>query len=160
MLSFLLAALVLGIAGTVGASPRVSYLETLPVFWGELYPSGGETLYCGQRFARYDRSVNVEHVFPMRWVSRSLRCGNRDQCRRHSARFNRIESDLHNLYPARKDINKARGSYPFGHIKGTRPMLPDCDFEIDHHSRMVEPPPASRGEIARSMLYMEQRGVL
>jgi deoxyribonuclease-1 len=157
MLNHLLAALAFGMApaADVNASPA-SYLEIIPVFWRELYPDGGRTLYCDQRFAPYDRSVNVEHVFPMSWATKALRCGDRDQCRRRSERFNRIESDLHNLYPARKDINKARGAYPFGDIEGERPVVPGCDFEIDYRRRRAEPRPAVRGEIARSMLYMER----
>lgn len=157
MLSHLLAALAFGMAPADDVKAPASYLETIPVFWRELYPDGGKTLYCDQRFERFDRAVNVEHVFPMSWATQALHCGDRDQCRRRSERFNRIESDLHNLYPARKDINKARGSYPFGDIKGERPLVPGCDFEIDYRRRRAEPRPAVRGEIARSMLYMEQR---
>lgn len=134
-----------------------NYLDTIPVFWRTLYADGGEGLYCGHSFAARDRAYNVEHVFPMGWVSKSLGCGDRDRCRRTSARFNRIESDMHNLYPARKDINKARGAYAFREIPGERWIEPGCDFEIDHRARAVEPRPAARGNIARAMLYMADR---
>lgn len=130
------------------------YLDILPVFWSELYPDGGITLYCRESFRPFDRSVNVEHVFPMGWVSRELRCGKRDQCRRTSSSFNRIESDMHNLYPARKDVNRSRAAYPFAMIKGERHPFPGCDLELDHQSRRVEPSPEIRGDIARAMLYM------
>ena len=134
-----------------------SYLDTLPIFWREVYPACGETLYCGVRFEPFDRRVNVEHVYPMSWVTKALRCGDRDACRRNSERFNRIESDMHNLFPALKDINQARGSYPFGMLKGERLMERGCDFEINHRSRLVEPRPEVRGDIARAMLYMSDR---
>ena len=134
-----------------------NYLDTIPVFWRTLYPDGGQGLYCGTAFEARDRSYNIEHVYPMAWVTRALRCGDRQACRRNSPRFNDIESDMHNMYPARKDLNKARGAYPYREIRGERRVEPGCDLEIDQVARVVEPRPASRGNIARAMLYMEER---
>jgi len=134
-----------------------SYLDTIPVFWRTLYPDGGQGLYCGTAFGARDRSYNIEHVYPMAWVTRALRCGDRHACRRNSRRFNDIESDMHNMYPARKDLNKERGAHPYREIRGERRVEPGCDLEIDQGARVVEPRPASRGNIARSMLYMEER---
>ncbi len=134
------------------AATTQGYLETLPVFWRSLYPDGGATLYCNYRFKPYDRKVNVEHVYPMGWVTKELRCGTREQCRRNSSRFNRIESDMHNLYPALKEVNRMRSAYAFEMISGEKSAYQDCDIELDH--RRVEPRPAVRGDIARAMLYM------
>lgn len=147
--------LLVPVVGCAEQSPR--YLDTIPVFWRTLYPDGGEGLYCGATFGSHDRRYNVEHVYPMAWVTRALRCGDRQACRRNSARFNTIESDMHNMYPARKDFNKARGSYPFREIRGERHVEKGCDLEIDHRARVVEPRPAVRGDIARAMLYMGDR---
>jgi len=134
-----------------------AYLDTIPVFWRTLYSDGGHGLYCGARFPARDREYNVEHVYPMAWVTRALRCGDRHACRRNSSEFNRIESDMHNMYPARKDLNRARGAYPYREIRGEHRVERGCDLEIDHRARVVEPRPASRGNIARAMLYMEER---
>jgi deoxyribonuclease-1 len=144
--------LLLPVIGCADQAPR--YLDTIPEFWRTLYPEGGEGLYCGERFARFDRDYNIEHVYPMAWVTRELRCGDRQQCRRHSDRFNTIESDMHNMYPARKDLNKSRGSWPFRELKGERHIERGCDLEIDRRARAVEPRPEARGDIARAMLYM------
>lgn len=135
----------------------VMYLDTIPLFWRTLYPDGGEGLYCGAAFAARDRNYNIEHVYPMGWVARALRCGDRRACRTNSITFNEIESDMHNMYPARKDLNKARGAYPYREIGGEKWIEPGCDLEIDHRARVVEPRPVSRGNIARAMLYMEGR---
>ena len=89
---------------------------------------------AGVGFAAHDRNYNIEHVYPMGWVSRALRCGDRQACRRNSSRFNEIESDMHNMYPARKDLNRARGAYPFREIGGERRVEPDCDLEIDNQA--------------------------
>ena len=133
----------------------ITYKETRPVFWEKLYGSGGRTLYCDKGFGkRHGHNINIEHIFPMSWATKSLKCGTRNQCRDYSSRFNRIESDLHNLYPALAEINDARGAMSFAVIKGEKHIRAGCDFEIDKRSYKAEPRPAVRGEIARAMLYM------
>ncbi len=126
------------------------------VFWKKVYPQGGETLYCGRPFLpTAKRNFNIEHVFPMSWVTNALDCGKRKQCRAKSAQFNKIEADLHNLFPARTDVNRARDSFRFGEIQGeSRDYGQDCDFETDWRRRMAEPRNEVRGDIARAMFYM------
>ncbi|MCW8945423.1 MAG: endonuclease [Sedimenticola sp.] len=131
------------------------YFEALPVFWERIYPKGGQTLYCGEKFGSYHgRSINIEHVYPMGWAMRDQGCRSRKLCRESSKRFNQIEADMHNLYPSRADINKARSSFPFAVIAGEKRNFGRCDFEFHSRQRTVEPRPASRGNIARAMLYM------
>ncbi|AKH21209.1 endonuclease I family protein [Sedimenticola thiotaurini] len=132
-----------------------SYFDALPVFWQRIYPEGGRTLYCDDKFGAYHgRGINIEHVFPMAWVMREEGCRSRKQCRQTSQRFNRIESDMHNLYPSRSDINRVRSSFPFGEIAGEKREFGRCDFEFHSRQRVVEPRPASRGNIARALFYM------
>ncbi len=151
------------IAGICGAFPLAAqqvvfddYFEALPVFWSRVYAEGGETLYCGKRFGRdKGRTINVEHVFPMSWVIKELRCRSRIQCRRSSPLFNRIESDLHNLYPAIAEINEARSAMAYGMVLGELRRFGACDFEVDEKRRRVEPRRKVRGDIARAMFYMQ-----
>ncbi len=136
-----------------------NYQKALRLFWGQVYRNGGKTLYSQQQFGpNKPEWINVEHVFPMAWVVKALvrqkKCIDRRDCRKKSPRFNLIESDLHNLYPSRRDLNMIRGSYRFGVIKGELRLFGGYDFEIDSHQRLIEPAPASQGEIARSMFYM------
>jgi deoxyribonuclease-1 len=132
------------------------YKTARSVFWQSLYPQGGVTLYCQQRFSTpHGRGINVEHVFPMSWVTKAMNCGTRKQCRQKSAVFSQIEADLHNLYPARTDVNSDRSSFRFGEVAGeSRHYGQSCDFEVNHSGRVVEPTPDVRGDIARSMFYM------
>jgi deoxyribonuclease-1 len=131
------------------------YATARQVFWKELYAMGGETLYCRQALeSGYNKGVNIEHVFPMSWVAYSLRCGKRKQCRQTSPEFNRIEADLHNLYPSRSDVNKARNNYRFVIMAGEPRPFQGCDFEFDERKRQAEPAPHARGKVARAMLYM------
>lgn len=133
------------------------YEDARALFWAELYTKGGKTLYCGQSFSANHRAgLNVEHVFPMGWVTNELDCGTRKQCRRSSERFNRIEADLHNLFPSRQDVNDARSAYRFGMLPGEPRAFGDCDFEADEQRRVAEPRPAARGEIARAMFHMKE----
>lgn len=144
-------------AATAGQGSIPDYEQARGIFWDELYPKGGKTLYCGDTFStRYRGGLNIEHVFPMGWVTNELKCGKRKQCRGNSELFNRIEADLHNLYPARVEINDARSSYRFGVLPGEKRPYGECDFEVDRSRRVVEPRPASRGEIARAMFYMKE----
>jgi deoxyribonuclease-1 len=132
-----------------------AYLDALPVFWDRIYPAGGRTLYCDEKFGAYHgRRFNIEHVFPMAWVVRDEGCRSRKLCRETSQRFNRIEADMHNLYPVRADINKARSSLPFAEIAGEKREFGRCDFEFHPRQRVVEPRPASRGNIARALFHM------
>jgi deoxyribonuclease-1 len=61
---------------------------------------------------------------------------------------------MHNLYPVRADINKARSSLPFAEIAGEKREFGRCDFEFHPRQRVVEPRPASRGNIARALFHM------
>ncbi len=157
--TLLLAGVMLWFSGCAPAADkgRGDYFDALPRFWGGLYADGGETLYCGRKFGkRHGRDINVEHVFPMAWVTRALKCGKREECRQNSREFNTIEADMHNLFPALAEINKRRGAFAFAEIPG-EPGTGKCDFEVDERKRLVEPRPAVRGDIARAMFYMSHR---
>lgn len=156
MLAFVLLICLAGMVALAKQPAQRNYLDILRVFWSELYPQGGVTLYCAREFKPFDRQVNVEHVYPMSWVTKALKCGKREQCRQQSDEFNLIESDMHNLYPARKDVNQTRSAYPYAMIEGENHEYAGCDFEVDYRSRKVEPAAEARGRIARSMMYMQR----
>jgi len=142
-----------------GQTKTSNYQKALRLFWGKVYRDGGKTLYSLQQFGpNKPEWINVEHVFPMAWVIKDMikrkKCYDRRDCRKKSRRFNLIESDLHNLYPSRRDLNMLRSSYRFGVIKGEIRVFPEYDFEINSKQRLIEPAPASQGEIARCMFYM------
>ena len=141
------------------ARPIKDYKTARYLLWERVYKDGGQTLYCREPFSeRRGRGINVEHVFPMSWVTNALNCGTRSACRRNSATFNRIEADLHNLHPSRTDVNKDRSSYRFGLVKGeARRYGALCDFEVNQRSRVAEPAAEIRGDIARAMFYMADK---
>ena len=140
-------------------SPIENYADARRLFWKSLYSGKTTSLYCRKGFDSNDRKgFNVEHVFPMSWAINGLDCGTRKQCRERSTQFNVIEADMHNLYPARSDVNQQRSSYRFGIISGEkRAFGATCDFEVDKRARVVEPAPSVRGNVARAMFYMAQQ---
>lgn len=134
-------------------------------FYRTLYPDGGQTIYCEANFTGRG-GLNVEHVYPASWMKETAGCSrftSRNECRRTSDRFNLMEADLHNLYPALASVNQARSNYLFAIIGDDDPdedwpedRAPggDCDFEIDRDADTVEPRPGSRGEVARAIFYI------
>ena len=123
-------------------------------FCNRVYKEGGRTLYCNTRFEK-KWGLKVEHVYPASWMKSAAGCSgpSRKDCRRSSQRFNRMEADLHNLFPALEGINQDRSNSTFA-IIGDDLNEPDygrCDFEVNTDSRKVEPRPAARGEIARAI---------
>jgi deoxyribonuclease-1 len=140
-----------------GQTAIKEYKDARPIFWKKIYAkNGGETLYCGQQLKKnkFNKGVNIEHVYPMSWATKGLKCGTRKKCRNKSDAFNYVEADLHNMYPAKTEINDARGSLGYAIVPGEARKFGECDFELTKNKRLVEPRDSVRGEIARSMLYM------
>ncbi len=147
-----------------------SYQQAIRLFWKSLYTTGGKTLYSQQHFGPTKPDwINIEHVFPMAWVVRALKCKDRKDCRHNTPSFNFIESDMHNLFPCRRDLNMLRANHRFGSInqknipkldnidkaiKGEIRLFGSYKFKVDKKRRMVEPAPASQGEVARAMFHM------
>ena len=80
----------------ITVSLNFSYSETLPIedydeiseniFWNDLYPGGGWSLYCGYRFenaltANEEHLFVIEHIYPIRQMLEFLNCESRRQCR-------------------------------------------------------------------------------
>ncbi len=131
-----------------------NYDKARRLHWQKLYPHGGFTFYCGDPFE--DKTgLNVEHIYAASWMVPLLGCGTHEQCQETSERFNRMEADMHNLYPARADVNRARSNYLFAIIEG-EPGPEECDFERNTTSRVAEPRPIARGNIARAIFYMHK----
>jgi hypothetical protein len=99
----------------------------------------------------FSKDVNAEHVFPQ-----SKGAGTEPR-----------RSDIHNLYPAREQVNSARGNLPFGESpdaqtdtwyrgETTQSAIPTA--EIDAYSERLgaqawEPREAREGDVARAVLY-------
>lgn len=154
-LTILTALATLGLAPTLWAENLTipDYDAAQEIFWGALYPDAFTEVYCGGAVAARG-AHNIEHVFPAFWITKTANCGSRRTCRRNSSLFNRMEADLHNLYPSRTAVNNRRGSLPFGELEGENHDFASCDFE--EASGLVEPRTGARGDLARAVLYMTE----
>lgn len=125
------------------------------VFWEKLYPTGGQGVYCDTLLTKGEGS-SIEHAFPADWIAKSFGCPDRDNC--PFAEYGFAEADLHNLWPAIGNINSSRGKLPLGELPGdtARKFQNICqDYERSSGKlAVVEPRDQSKGELARSILYM------
>jgi len=116
--------------------------------------------YVPRKRVKRARRVEWEHVMPAWEFGHQLQCwqkGGRKECKK-DARFNRMESDMHNLRPAVGELNGDRSNYRYGMIPGEPRMYGDAvDFEVDFKHRVAEPRPEVRGDIARTYFYMARR---
>lgn len=135
-----------------------------------------DTSSCGYK-VKEDRTrggrIEAEHVIPASWLGQARACWRapncqdergrpvqgRDCCLATDAEFVTAHNDLHNLQPTVGELNKHRGSYPFGEVRGEPRDYGRCDFEVTDsgRSRRVEPPENVRGDIARTAFYMRDR---
>jgi deoxyribonuclease-1 len=150
LLLAMVAMLVPAIALAEGQSRFDRYTDARISFWNEVYVDGGDTLYCGEAFLE-PTDLTIEHVFPISWMAVHFGCASATACRERSPGFNRMEADLHNLWPARIDAETLRDGKPFGAIPGGNYALAGCGLKI---FGIVDPRAEARGDIARTILYM------
>ena len=104
--------------------------------------------------------IEWEHVVPAWQFGHQLQCwqdGGRKNCKKNNQRFKKMEADLHNLVPAIGEVNGDRSNYRFSDWNGKPDQYGQCEMVVDFKQRKAQPPIASRGSIARSYLYMQQR---
>src|SRR5690606_15179126 len=70
------------------------------LFWGQLYASGGTSLYCGKAFDGEGSQLTISPIYSSKQLKRSLRCVTDRQCTIMNPRYPLIAADLHNHYPA------------------------------------------------------------
>ena len=128
--------------------------EAEKIFWEKVYPGSHYTLYCGEQFNSKTKDLSIERVYPTQWTVNYLGCSSVEQCRNESRRFNRIEADLHNYYPALTMIVRARSDFPYGEVAGEFREFFECDFEQDVRNEVIEARNRALGNIARSLFYM------
>lgn len=130
------------------------------LFWNQLYAGGGWTLYCGLRFDHGGESpegyaISIDHIYPTEWIQDHLQCSNRSRCyASNNSEFMRMESDMHNLYPAWSVLTMHRNGRSFGMIEQESWRFDNCD--IEWKAGTVEPRPLARGNIARAIFYMHR----
>ncbi|WP_404948379.1 endonuclease [Shewanella sp. SR44-3] len=104
--------------------------------------------------------IEWEHVVPAWEFGHQMQCwqqGGRKFCSKNNKEFNKMEADLHNLVPAIGEVNGDRSNYRFSEWNGRANQYGRCDMLVNFKDRKVQPPSNTRGAIARSYFYMQQR---
>ena len=100
--------------------------------------------------------IEWEHVVPAWNFGHQMQCwqkGGRKACKKNK-HFAQMEGDMHNLVPSIGEVNGDRSNYRFSEWNATPTQYGQCDIVIDFKGRKVQPPYNSRGQIARTYLYM------
>lgn len=107
------------------------------------------------------RRIEWEHIVPASWFGRQLQCwqnGGRENCVKNDPKFNLMEADMHNLYPAIGEINGDRSNYRiYVTLDNTSRHYGQCEMKVNFKDRVAEPPDFSKGIVARAHLYMAWR---
>ncbi len=118
---------------------------------------------CGYQVRKQENRANRiewEHIVPAADFGRQRLCwqnGGRKNCVKSDPQFAQMEGDMHNLVPAIGEVNGDRSDFGFSEWNGKQSNYGQCQMIIDSKARLVQPPVASRGAIARAYLYMAER---
>ena len=89
-------------------------------FRGGYQPDLRSCGYVIQKDEKRAERIEAEHIMPAWEFGHNLSCWadaergeGRHECEENSELFNRMESDLHNLYPAIGEVNKERSNYKY-----------------------------------------------
>jgi deoxyribonuclease I len=75
-------------------------------------------------------------------------------CREIDDDFVEMESDLHNIAPEDPSLSRLNLSNTIALVDKRKGQFV-CDFRFDHSAKQIQPPPQSRGTLARTYLYFE-----
>lgn len=138
--------------GIQAAEVQTRYLgldEAEQAFWSELYAGGGETLHCGTAFRTPD-GLAASAIYGVREIRQALRCTTTNQCAVQTPRYLNMVGDLHNLYPNEAHLEEQRRADRFGEVADGTPG--ECGLRAGF--KMIEPPAAAKGNVARAILHM------
>lgn len=175
--------LCLGIASTSYAAVKdfTQAIRTMPVIYEDLradYPI--TSFYCNcpivllssGRFSvdlqscgykprtSYAKAARTQytHIVPTNIYAANLKCyqeGGSNACRYDNA-FNQRDADMHNIMPVIEELDKDRADFKFTNKLPKSNQYGQCDMTIDFEQKLVSPPEATRGQIARIYLYMSK----
>ena len=120
-------------------------------FWGKLYKSGGETFYCKNAFESQTPLLSESYVYSKKSIQEHLKCGSSMRCKKNSATYRKIISDLHNIVPTESYFEFKRGEAVFGALDNSVPVE-TCGMR--RRAYFIEPADDIKGDIARIVLYM------
>lgn len=144
-----------------------SYNRTIycscPIMYRNGKMNGADLKACGFRsLKKSERTYRIEweHIVPASHMGKQRKCwqnGGRKNCTANDPYFSIMEGDMHNLQPSIGEVNEARAHYRYADAGLTPYQFGECDIVVDHKQKIMQPPEAARGIIARTYLYMYSR---
>ena len=127
--------------------------------------------YIPRKNKKRAKRLEWEHVVPAHQLGHTRQCWREKICTKKNGKkykgrrcckkidpvFKTMASDLHNLVPAIGEVNGDRSNFKFSMIEDEKRMYGVCDVEVNFKSRIVEPRPEVRGDIARIYYYYNKR---
>ncbi|MBL4746194.1 MAG: endonuclease [Flavobacteriaceae bacterium] len=167
-------------------SPPISWRQIKIILDKEIYKSHRTTLYCSATFNKLReislpvgfettkyidiaQNLDWEHVVPAQNFGQSFKewqeghpsCVKNGKPFKHrdcvelvNINYQYMQIDMHNIYPAIASVNRLRSNYNFRMLPDVESNFGSCQMKI--FNRKAEPPINSRGQIARSYLYMDK----
>lgn len=125
------------------------------ILWEQVYPTGGKTLICGIPFEKKSIRLSADQVYDMNWMKDYLKCGSRFQCLK-THEFQRVASDLVNIFPEYKEIARDHQPLQFGNAESVQPKHEELKCAYKSTFSVAEPPDNAKGDIARIIFYMHK----
>jgi len=120
----------------------------------EIYPHGGQTLYCHTSFAPSSQ-VRIDFIYSKSDLLDHYNCITEDMCA-GNADFQRAYNDLHNIYPSDLASVLARSGALFGEVPDSiKPNSDQCPFRTSFQT--FDPPDYAKGNVARARVYMSKQ---
>lgn len=141
--------------------PITFYCECPIVYKGKKLTPDLEA--CGYQVRKQESRANRiewEHIVPAWEFGHQRQCwqqGGRKNCIDKDPVFAQMEGDMHNLVPSVGEVNGDRANYRYSEWNAKPDQYGKCEMVVDFKARRVQPPPHSRGAIARTYFYMQER---
>lgn len=140
---------------------HISFYCNCPLTWNgkKGLPQLEACNYTVRKQEKRANRIEWEHLVPAWQFGHQLQCwqsGGRKGCRKNKV-FKSMEADLHNLVPAIGEVNGDRSNYKFSDWNAEPHQYGQCEMVVDFKGRKVQPPTHTRGQIARTYLYMHNR---
>ena len=118
---------------------------------------------CGYKVRKNEKRasrIEAEHMMPAHEFGGQRECwltGKRSNCERTDVKYQEMEGDLHNLYPAVGEVNGDRKNYKYAQSVNGHSPYGKCQMVIDTKRQRVMIPDRAKGQVARAYLYMSER---
>ena len=141
--------------------PVTFYCECPIIYSGKkMTPDLEASCYQVRKQESRANRIEWEHIVPAWEFGHQRQCwqnGGRKNCIDNDPVFAKMEGDMHNLVPAIGEVNGDRANFRYSEWNAKPGQYGKCTMVIDFKQDRAQPPANSRGAIARTYFYMQER---